>query len=352
MVLIRKILVLPVLIIVALVIVLIVSRLNRPEIEVIKPADSPENPNRGFFMGILPVPGDGQSFEEAYSQAAQYCEFTPVWGRPTPFYSLAGDLSGSWGQAFLERNIRGNGMFPLIHVSFIGPNVTLITPPDMENAALNNSAWREAYRQAVLDVVRSSRPLYLSIGNEVNRWYEKYGGEENNPNGFQNFVSLYEEIYDAVKKLSPETKVFCTFAREIVSENREADLTVLSMFNPEKMDLLVFTSYPYAVQGIKRPSDIPDDYYSRALSYLPGKPFGFSELGWPSIDFFGGEQAQADFIMQVAGRLTREQGINLHLFGWAWLHDLNENDHIGLIKRDGTEKLAYEAWKNISGSNK
>jgi len=352
MVLIRKILVLPVLIIVALVIVLIVSRLNRPEIEVIKPVDSPENPNRGFFMGILPVPGDGQSFEEAYSQAAQYCEFTPVWGRPTPFYSLAGDLSGSWGQAFLERNIRGNGMFPLIHVSFIGPNVTLITPPDMENAALNNSAWREAYRQAVLDVVRSSRPLYLSIGNEVNRWYEKYGGEENNPNGFQNFVSLYEEIYDAVKKLSPETKVFCTFAREIVSENREADLTVLSMFNPEKMDLLVFTSYPYAVQGIKRPSDIPDDYYSRALSYLPGKPFGFSELGWPSIDFFGGEQAQADFIMQVAGRLTREQGINLHLFGWAWLHDLNENDHIGLIKRDGTEKLAYEAWKNISGSNK
>jgi hypothetical protein len=124
------------------------------------------------------------------------------------------------------------------------------------------------------------------------------------------------------------------------------------MFNPEKMDILVFTSYPYAVQGIKRPSDIPDDYYSRALSYLPGKPFGFSELGWPSIDFFGGEQAQADFIMQMAGRLTREQGIDLHLFGWAWLHDLNENDHIGLIKREGTEKLAYEAWKTLSGSNK
>jgi hypothetical protein len=352
MVLIRKILVLLFLIIVTLTIIFIFSRLKMPEVELIKPADSPENPNRGFFMGILPVPGDGQSFEEAYFQAARYCEFTPVWGRPSPFYSLAGDLSGSWGQVFLERNIRGNGMFPLIHVSFIGPNLTLVTPPNMENATLSSSAWREAYKQAVIDVVKSSRPLYLSIGNEVNRWYEKYGREENNPNGFQNFVSLYEEIYDAVKKLSPETKVFCTFAREIVSENREADLTFLSMFNPEKMDILVFTSYPYAVQGIKRPSDIPDDYYSRALSYLPGKPFGFSELGWPSIDFFGGEQAQADFIMQMAGRLTREQGIDLHLFGWAWLHDLNENDHIGLIKREGTEKLAYEAWKTLSGSNK
>ncbi|MEM3660683.1 MAG: hypothetical protein QXU11_09800 [Thermoproteota archaeon] len=140
--------------------------------------------------------------------------------------------------------------------------------------------------------------------------------EGNNPNGFQHFVSLYEEIYDAVKKLSPETKVFCTFAREIISENREADLTILSMFKPEKMDLIVFTSYPYAVQGVNRPSDIPDDYYSKALSHLPGKPFGFSELGWPSIDVFGGEQAQADFISQVAGRLTREQGINLHMLGW------------------------------------
>ena len=70
------------------------------------------------------------------------------------------------------------------------------------------------------------------------------------------------------------------------------------------------------------------------------------------MDAFGGEQGQADFISQVSGRLTREQGIKLELFGWAWLHDLDENDHIGLIKRDGTEKLAYEVWKNISTSGK
>jgi len=327
--------------------------LNEPkEKTIITPADSLEIPNRGFFMGVLPVPGDGQSFEEACSQAAQYSEFSPVWGRPTPFYNLAEDLSGSWGQTYVEQNIRGNGMFPIIHVSFIGPNVTLVTPPDMENATLSDRTWREAYKQAVLDVVKASRPLYLSIGNEVNRWYEKYGADEDNPNGFQHYVSLYEEIYAAVKKLSPETTVFCTFAREIISENREADLNVLSMFNPEKMDLLVFTSYPYAVRGINKPSDIPDNYYSEALSYLPDKPLGFSELGWPSIDAFGGEQAQADFIKQVAGRLTMEQGINLYLFGWAWLHDLDENDHIGLIERDGTEKLAYEVWKNMSRSSK
>jgi hypothetical protein len=136
---------------------------NQQEETVITPVDSLEIPERGFFMGLLPIPGNGQSFEEAYRQASQYAEFSPVWGRPTPFYHLADDLSGSWGQTFVEQYIRGNGMFPIIHVSFIGQGITLIAPPGMEDPALSDPEWRNAYKRAVLDVVRASRPLYLSI---------------------------------------------------------------------------------------------------------------------------------------------------------------------------------------------
>jgi len=314
--------------------------------ETLVPMDSPQLPSRGFFMGVLPSAAQGQSFDDAYAQAARYSEFVPVWGKPTPFYNLAADLSGGWGKIFVKQLIRGNGMFPIIHLSFIGSGMTLVTPPGMENATLSDPAWRAAYKQAALDVVKATHPRYLSLGNEVNRWYEKYG--EDGPNGFKNYVSLYEEIYDEVKKISPETKVFCVFAREIVSEKREADLEVLRLFNPNKMDLLVFTSYPYAL-GKTNPSMIPDDYYSKALNYMPGKPFGFTEIAWASLDALGGEKAQADFIVQVTTRLTRDRGINLNLFGWSWLHDLNENDAVGLIKIDGTEKLGYAAWKNISG---
>ena len=299
-------------------------------------------------MGVLPTPGDSQTFKAAYLQASEYAEFSPVWGKPTPFYELPDDLKGAWGKTFVEEYIRGNEMFPLIHLSFIGPNVTLITPPGMEGSTLSDPKWREAYKQAALEVIKTSRPLYLSLGNEVNRWYEKYGARPGDPNGFQHYISLYEDLYDAVKMLSPETRVFCTFAREITSENREADLNILTMFDPDKMDLIVFTSYPYAVKGINKPSDIPDDYYSKALHYMPGKPLGFSELGWPSINALGGEQGQANFLTEVVNRLTRKQGVNLNILGWAWLHDLNKNNHIGLIRRDGTEKLVYQIWKNLS----
>lgn len=55
--------------------------MDKSKEETITPADSPELLDRGFFMGILPFPRYGQSFEEAYSQAAQYSEFSPVWGK-------------------------------------------------------------------------------------------------------------------------------------------------------------------------------------------------------------------------------------------------------------------------------
>lgn len=309
----------------------------------ITPADSPELPERGFLMGMLPIPEEGQSLEEAYSAVSEYCEFVPVWGRPPPFYQLAEDLSGSWGKTFVDDLIRSNGMIPLIHMSFIDVNVTLKTPPGME-ASLSNPEWRDLYKKAALDIVTTAEPLYLSLGNEVNRWYEKYGVAGSN--GFQHYITLYEDIYDAVKEISPQTKVFCTFSREIVAENREADLDVLQLFDPQKMDILVLTSYPFAVKTITIPDDIPDNYYYRAAHYMPGKPVGFSEVAWSSADAFGGEQGQADFLLQLCERLTSAQGIDLHFVGWPWQRDL-DNDTTGLMRRDGTEKVALTVWKAL-----
>ena len=311
------------------------------------PKDSPPVPQRGFYMGVLPTPRVNQSFADSFKQASTYSDFVPVWGRPTPFYDLGADLSGSWGETFVDTYTRLNRMFPLVHLSFIGEDMSIVCPPGLQGATLSDPRWREFYKQAALDAVRATKPLYLSLGNEVNRWYEKYGAKAGDPNCFQNFVSLYEEIYAAVKALSNKTTVFCVFAREIVSERKEADLEVLKLFNPARIDLLALTSYPFAVQRRSRPSDIPDDYYKKASQYMPQKPFALTETAWSSHPYYGGEQAQSDFLSQVTGRLTSAQGINMDLLGWAWLHDIGESDYIGMVKRDGNEKLVYKTWKNV-----
>jgi len=208
--------------------------------------DEPKLPSRGFFMGLLPAPADGQEISDVYIQASEYSEFVPVWSSGTGasgFWDYADTLDGWWGKTFLNNHIRGNGMFPLIHFSFIdrGENGELIlkTPDNLPDATLNDPEWRALYKLSVIDVVNIAKPAYLSLGNEVNRWYEQYGAEEQNPNGFQHYVSLYEEIYDLIKENVPNTNIFCVFSREIVDENREADLNVLKMFNMDKIDFLV-----------------------------------------------------------------------------------------------------------------
>ena len=317
------------------------------EREGVTPLEDPQVPARGFYMGMLPVPYEGQGFEEAYSAVSEAGEIVPVWGRPSPYYELAGELSGSWGEAFVEGMTRGSGLAPLVHMSFIDAGLTLKVPPGLEETTLSDPEWRRGYVSAALDIVNASRPRFLSVGNEVNRWYERYGtGSED---GFEHFVSLYEEVYDAVKEISPETQVFCTFAREVVSENREADLSILGLFDPEKMDMLVLTSYPYSLAGVNRPEGIPDDYYAEASNHMPGKPFGFSEIAWSSLDAFGGEEGQAELLWDLVGRLTLDQGVDLRLVMWSWLTDLSTEDTTGLIGRDGTPKAAYEAWATIAG---
>ena len=317
--------------------------------------DNPEMPSRGFFMGLLPNPAEGQNIEDAYIQASEYSEFVPIWSAGTGangFWDYAEKLGGWWGKTFIQKYIRGNDMYPLIHFSFIDKdqngNLILKTPSNIQNANLNNQEWRSLYKLSVIDVVNIVKPAYISLGNEVNRWYEKYGNSDDNPNGFQHYVSLYEEIYDLIKEISPNTKIFCVFSREIVDENREANLDVLNMFNESKMDILVFTTYPIAVQGINKPSDIPSNYYSMASQYMPGKPFGFSEIGWPTYELAGGEKAQYNFLINLSNNLTIKMGINLDLFMYCWLHDQNNIDTNGLITINGINKIGYDAWIKIS----
>ncbi len=313
---------------------------RKPEVT---PIDEIQEPSRGFLMGVLPMPYEGQELADAYALTSETCELIPIWGRPSPYWEKADDLEGSWGDVFLDEFTRGNGMAPLLHFSFMGEGLTLASPPGT-GYSLNDQEWRLGYKRAVIESVEAVKPAYLSVGNEVNRWYEKYGYDGDN--GFRHWVSLYEEIYDEVKELSPETKVFCTFSREIVSENREADMSVLDYFDPDKLDVLVFTSYPHSLAGVNRPSDILLDYYSEAAERMPGKPVGFSEISWPSMTQFGGEQAQSDFIYLLDGELT--EGLDVEFIMWPWLSDLSEADTTGLIQRDSTQKQGYSAWVDIA----
>ena len=306
------------------------------------PVDNPDLPPRGFYMGYLPLPPVNVSLIESYEQAAHEGEIVPVWGKPSAYYEMPEVLNSNWGTSSVDVLVRGNSLAPLMHMSFIDAGMTLKTPPGLEGSTLSSPEWRENYTKIAAQIVEISRPKFISLGNEVNRWYEEHGLE--GENGFKHWVSLYEETYDVVKELSPETQVFCTFSREMVSEYKEADLSILELFNPDKLDMLVFTSYPYALPSINSPDDIPDDYYKQAADMMPGKPFGFSEISWSSLEVFGGEVGQSEFLGDVVGRLTLNKSVDLKLLMWNWLTDISDVTQSGMVYPDGTEKMVHDLW--------
>ncbi len=319
---------------------IIFASCNREKLP-IEPIDKITKPSGWFLIGILPNPHQGVSFDSIYKYVSKFTHLVPVWGKPSPFYKMPEDLSGSWGDYFVKTLIRGNNMAPLIHFNFYGKGIVLISPPEISNPALSNTKWRKSYKDAIIEVLIEIKPKYISVGNEVNKWLEKYGYDGDN--GFYNWITLYDEIYDTIKKLSPDTKVFCTFAREIVSENREADLEFLRHFDSSKIDIVVFTSYPYSVSTINSPLDIPNDYYSKILNYI-NKPVGFSEISWWSRPEFGGEQGESLFIHLIPELL---KDMEIEFVMWPWLCDLDTNDYTGLKKYDGTEKSGFSEWKNL-----
>ena len=80
-------------------------------------------------------------------------------------------------------------------------------PADWE-ASFGNPQVRASYTNVTLSIVREFHPRYLGLASEINTYQDK------NPEDFDNFMSLYFEVYDLVKAEAPDTKVFVTFQWE------------------------------------------------------------------------------------------------------------------------------------------
>lgn len=210
-------------------------------------------------------------------------------------------------------------------------------------------------KQTAVAIARQHRPKYLALGGEVNRYYE------HDPAGFDRFVAVYAEAYDAVKAISPQTLVFPVFQLEMTkgdaylvggSEARQPQWELIDRFSG-RLDLAAFTTYPFLDYG--SPSDLPEDYYAEIAAHT-SRPIAFTEIGWPSAPLatdpgsaYGGSADEQVAFVQRFFDLTAD--IDLALALWAFPHDLGSGspnaamDSLSLRHNDGTPKPALAAWQ-------
>lgn len=225
-----------------------------------------------------------------------------------------------------------------------------------------NLTARLQYKTVAVDTCAKYTPQYFCVGIEVNTYADKHYED------FIRFTILYKEIYDAVKEVSPDTKVFVSFQLERMKGLGETTLSrystpaaqweILSFFD-DKLDIIAFTTYPEIEYAI--PADIPSDYYSSIKSNFPAalsdRKIAFTETGWnssvsPNKLCSNTPASQVDYIDKFANLTnSMKDSSEIEFVAWAFMHDMPETTSfdpfrtIGLRNSNGTDKCAApNAW--------
>jgi len=240
--------------------------------------------------------------------------------------------------------------------------------PDGWTASFDTPEVRKSYTEFALWIVRTFHPRLVGLASEINTYADAY------PEDFPNFLSLYREVYTAVKLASPETRVFVTFQWEDLNnlfaganEGRPAyqiNWKQVEAFEPQ-LDLWVISSYPFA--AFARGADIPPDYYT-PLRTRTDKPLAVGEGGYSSSPvgpFAGTLQDQVDYLEALHSQL----GSRLEFWIYLLLTDIDTESYakvmcqngvgqenvgtlgmfafVGLQAQDASAKPALAAWDEL-----
>jgi hypothetical protein len=202
-------------------------------------------------------------------------------------------------------------------------------------ASFANPKVRSAFTNFTLRIVREFHPKYLGLASEINTYADTH------PDDFQNYLSLYREVYALVKAESPETQVFVTFQWEELNnlipgigtgKRLQPNWEQVEVFEPQ-LDLWVISSYPFIV--FPSGADIPADYYFPLLTRTT-KPLAVAEGGFPSeppADGVPGDpQSQVDYLRAIH---TQIGGDRLAFWIYLILNDLDLDSYAPLMKSKG-----------------
>ncbi len=225
--------------------------------------------------------------------------------------------------------------------------VIIIHPSNSSDVLLNDTEKNWAVEYAAY-----FQPEYMGFGNEING--ENMYNNSEGADEFNDFIELFNETYDAIKLVSPNTKIFTIFQLEYMKGlqgglfggvNDTVNLSQWSLLsNASKADFFAFTTYPCMIY--KNPSDIPSDYYTNITKYT-SKPIGFTEIGWFWEGFAGWESNKSEQASYIDKFFELTANINLKLAIWPFLYDQTVQipfDKMGLLHTNETTSPAWLAW--------
>lgn len=210
---------------------------------------------------------------------------------------------------------------------------------------------QEALVAYAIYVATNYEPEYLAVGVEINMLRARAPGQ------FVGFLKAYARVYDAVKSIRPETKVFPTFQLEDLlgrlTQEHPPQWEAIDAFGG-RIDALAFSTYPYLSSSIRLVREIPEDYYRQLRERFSGEIL-ISEAGYASAtieghSWVGSEREQEEFLLRLLGD-AEANGFSAVV--WGAERDPAQSrqggaavlNDVGLRYSDGADKLAWAVWR-------
>jgi hypothetical protein len=310
---------------------------------------------RSFEMGFgyLPAERTASGYEQAFRSAGEHGELIliqrgPPWESFLPGHTLDNTVVESTRADTLLAEQYALDFFVAIDPTDPTDRGRLFNPPpELEGLTFADQEVRDAYLAYVRYMAENYRPRYMALAVEVNVINDQ------DPANYLALVDTYAEAYEMVKDVVPEAEVFVTIQYEamqaLLPGNPETNWDVLDDFEP--LDLVGLSTYPSFAFGSA--AEVPADYYDQILLHT-NQPVAIAEMGFSSEPV--GENLSSgtdeDQLRYLEKALLDAQRLGFVFAVWYLSADptfdlpapFNSLSRIGLVRSDGSEKPAWEAW--------
>lgn len=310
---------------------------------------------RPFAMGFLPIPRQPlsqeswlETWDELLQQNAEFVrtnvevDWEDFLESPDP--KSFGELQHLTFASGMAKRSRLKAVFVITPTDSTTGDFHKRLPERMGDSFADKQV-RQAFANCTIRIAKDYKPEYLALGNEINGYFKHH------PDDVANFLSLYREIYTAVKKVSPATRMTISLQYELLTGTFDGtpQWKLLDQFGAH-LDVLAISTYPSPFFG--DPGSIPDDYYTQ-LSRHGKQPVIVVESGWPTQGnkkLGASPETQERFLSRFV-ELTA--GLDLDLWIWWFLHDWAGEGYpdffksMGLRTSNGTEKPPWQTWQKI-----
>lgn len=311
------------------------------------------------FVGDNPSDYSEKGEEEMIQKAASAAEAFNIFFH-VRWTSLTGETVTDGHKERLQqaRRARAAGLSPILTFDFTHDDADSVgdinmapdgnPPPGANPFDLTNPVVRNAYKEELLAVAAIVQPQWVLVGIELDIFHGKHPGQ------WDEYVTMYKDVYNALKAQHPSIKVGAYFCLAWMVSNdgivNMANAADWQQLLPE-LDFVGYSAYPGTT--FYPAGQLANGYFTAAHEVAPNLPLFLPEFG-----ITGGNGAtltegeQAAFLERILQELSQ---VNVEVACWYSLYDQSyigapvwfqtEFGRLGMHRQDGTDKEVWTAWQ-------